>query len=244
LLQKIEILGVKITNCDDNDLIDLIDDAIINKKKLLISYANANSLNLACKSETFKNYLNNFAVVHPDGIGVYIASWFVNKSKKLKTRFSGSDFYPVLAEFSKGKNHKYFFFGHNENTLKKIKSNFSWLNIAGISEGYNFDADMIVRKINSLSPDILIVGLGQPLQEEFIAGNIDKINCNIIFAVGDGIRVFSGEMKRGPKFMRKAGMEWIIKLLLNPFKYWKRYIIGNPVFLCRIIRSKFTKFSG
>ena len=241
-MQKIEILGVKISNIDDEELLTMIESSINENRKLYISYANANSVNLSHKNHNFKKHLNSFDVVHPDGIGVYLASKMLS-TNRLKIRFSGSDFYPKLIERSLDHNWKIFFFGHRNDVLQKIKVSNPGINICGFAEGYNFDPVKIVKQINDTAPDILIIGLGQPLQEEVMSFYKDFISCNVFMVVGDGIKVFAGQKIRGPVFMRKIGLEWLIRLLSNPFKYWKRYLLGNPLFLYRIIRAKLSKFS-
>lgn len=243
-MQKIEILGVQIDNLDDEELLAKIRDSLIENKKLYISYANANTINISSKNQNFKKLLNSFDIVHPDGIGIYRASKILFKSNGFKTRFSGSDFYPKLSsELAKG-NWKVFFFGHTDKILNKIKLKNPNLNICGSAEGYNFDPVKIVKQINDKSPDILIIGLGQPLQEEVMSFYRDFIECNVIMAVGDGIKVFAGEKIRGPRFMQNLGLEWLVRFILNPFKYWKRYLVGNPLFLYRIIRAKIGKFNS
>ena len=244
MIQKIEILGVNVTNCDYSDLISIINSSIARNEKLMISYANTNSLNIAYSNKTFRNILNSEFTVHPDGAGIFFSSGLINKEKKLKSRFTGSDFYPILADYSIDHKWKIFFFGHKEHILNRIKLQYNRLNICGYAEGYNYNPAELIELINSKNPDILIVGLGQPLQEEFLVKYKVKLHCKVMIAVGDGIKVFAGEKIRGPEILQKAGLEWVVRLFLNPFKYWKRYIIGNHLFLYRIIRSKFTKFSN
>jgi N-acetylglucosaminyldiphosphoundecaprenol N-acetyl-beta-D-mannosaminyltransferase len=183
---------------------------------LLISYANANTINIAQKNPEFKENMNARFLVHPDGIGIYSGWNFLNLKPEMKSRFSGSDFYLILAKHLQEKKFKIFFFGHRMATLEKIKILNPGLNICGLAEGYNFQPETLITLINSKEPDILVVGLGQPLQEQFILNFHEKINCSVIIAIGDGIKVFSGEKVRGPEFFRKIGLEWLIRLLNNP----------------------------
>ncbi|HEY3251104.1 MAG TPA: WecB/TagA/CpsF family glycosyltransferase [Ignavibacteria bacterium] len=243
-MQKIEILGIKVNNIDKEALLAEIENSITESKRLYISYANANSINLSYKNKNFKKLLDSFDIVHPDGIGILLASKILSGGDKLKTRFSGSDFYPELAEKSIKNNWRIFFFGHTDAILEKIKLQNPKINICGTAEGYSFNPVKIAAQINDKVPDILIIGLGQPLQEEMISFYRDFINCSVIMAVGDGIKVFAGEKRRGPIFMQKIGLEWLSRLIRNPLKYGKRYLLGNPLFLYRIIRAKLGKFNS
>jgi len=239
-----EILGIKINKVDFSSLLSIIKETLSGKERIKISYANANTANLAVKNSGFREHLNSFDIVHPDGIGIYIASKFLYKDNHFTCRFTGSDFYPVLAEEAIKNKWKLYFFGHSNDILEKIQSYYPAMYICGFAEGYNFNPVKIANQINNKNPDILIIGLGQPLQEELILFYNNDIKCKVIIAVGDGIKVFAGEKKRGPIFLQKIGLEWLSRFVQNPIKYFKRYIIGNPLFLYRIIIAKLSKFGA
>lgn len=243
-MHSLQILGINIARLDYRSLVDIIAQSIRGKNSIRISYVNANTANLAAKNSGFKEKLNSFDIVHPDGFGIYMASKILFKKEHLPLRFTGSDFYPLLANEAVKNKWKIFFFGHSKEILDKIKPQYPSMNICGYAEGYRFNPVKIANQINNQNPDILIVGLGQPLQEELIQFYRNDIKCRVIIAVGDGIRVFAGEKKRGPVFMQRLGMEWLVRLMLSPAKYFKRYVIGNPLFLYKIIIAKIRKFRG
>ena len=154
---------------------------------------------------------------------------------------TGSDLYPVLLKEGLKRNWGFFFFGHDNPTLEKISTLNPQLNIRGTNEGYSFDTENVINRITESNAEILIIGLSFPKQEMWITENKNKINCSVIIAVGDGIKVFAGVKKRGITLVRKLGFEWAIRLINNPLKYWRRYLIGNPLFLYRIIKLKLSK---
>jgi N-acetylglucosaminyldiphosphoundecaprenol N-acetyl-beta-D-mannosaminyltransferase len=239
---KIEICGLKIDNAGNSDLEKRIIDSIAQNKKLLITYANANTINKIYNDKQLAVKLNSFDIIHPDGAGIYMASKILYGANGFKTRMTGSDFYPVVAEAAIKNRWKIFFFGHSENTLNKINDNCPDLNIAGLQKGYDFNDDEVISSINTAQPEIVIIGLSFPKQEEWILNNIGKLNCKVYLCAGDGIKVFSGTKFRGPKIMRTLGFEWFFRFLANPVKYFNRYLLGNPLFLYRIITLKFRKF--
>ena len=241
--EKINIFGLQINKVDYGLLLSKIYIAVTQNTKLAIIYANSNTLNKIYKNSELKDKLNSSDIVHPDGIGIYIASRFLYGKNGFRQRMTGSDFYQMLIEEAIKRNWSIYFFGHDACTLKKIKEANSDLNIAGFSEGYDFETDKVINDINKSQAKILIAGLGFPLQEEWIYSNKDKIKCKVIIAVGDGIKVFADTKVRGPLFLRRIGLEWLVRLFGNPNKYWKRYIIGNPLFLYRIIKLKLSKFA-
>jgi N-acetylglucosaminyldiphosphoundecaprenol N-acetyl-beta-D-mannosaminyltransferase len=239
--EKIDIFGVNIDKTDYGYLLSRIFIAIGKKEKLLITYANSNSLNNSYNNSEYRNLLNSFDIVHPDGVGVFIASKLLFEKNGLRKRMTGSDFYPMLIQEGVKRNWGFFFFGHDNSTLEKISSQNPRLNIKGTSEGYNFNSETIINNINKSEAEILIAGLSSPKQEIWIAENKSRLNCNVIIAVGDGIKVFAGTKKRGIPLIQKLGFEWAIRLVNNPLKYWRRYLIGNPLFLYRIIKIKLSK---
>jgi N-acetylglucosaminyldiphosphoundecaprenol N-acetyl-beta-D-mannosaminyltransferase len=207
-----------------------------------VSYANANTINFSVKDNLFLNILNNFDIVHTDGIGIYLALKFL-KIKNI-SGFTGSDFYEVLIKYIIKSNLSCYFFGHDEDTLNRIQTVNPRLKIAGTHTGFDYDSAEVAENIFQCTPDILIIGLSQPLQEVWVNQNKDKLKNKILICVGDGIKVFAGTKTRGPVFVRKIGLEWLIRLIIHPIKYGKRYLIGNPLFLYRIIRLKIAKFSN
>lgn len=247
--KRININGINIDILNYSQLSEDIKDAIVRGSQKTIAYSNANSINLSYtkhppdKFKSLKDSLNRFDINHPDGIGIYIASKILFGKSGLNERFTGSDLYPLLVNDAIKNKWKVFFFGHDDETLIKINSNLPGLAIAGIQNGFEYDDKELITKINTANTDILIIGLGTPRQEYWVSKYKNKLNCKVILCVGDGIKVFAGNKKRAPEFMRKTGLEWLARFAQNPLKYFKRYFLGNPLFLYRIIRIKMSKLA-
>jgi len=211
-----------------------------NERVKSITYVNSNTLNLVFDNNKLLNIFNQFDLIHPDGMGVIIASQLLYGKKGLKKRITGSDFYPILNQVAIKNKWRVFFFGDKDTTLKKIVKINPRLIVTGWHNGYTYNDDEIVTEINNSKTDILIVGLGCPKQEKWIVENKDRLSVKVIIAVGDGIKVFAGIKKRGNRFMQTLGLEWVARLINNPMLYWKRYLIGIPLFLIRVIRLKYS----
>jgi N-acetylglucosaminyldiphosphoundecaprenol N-acetyl-beta-D-mannosaminyltransferase len=237
---KINIFGVGVDNISYDRFLFIISESIENKIKVKISYANAHTLIEIASDNNLKNLINKFDVFHPDGLGVFLASKFLYRETGLIEKLVGSDFYYLLIKEGIKKNWKFYFFGHDIDTLNKIRLNYPDLNIVGLEPGYSYQTEKVISGINYSKPDILIVGLGFPLQEEWISENISKINSNVILAVGGGIKIFSGTKVRGPVAFQKLGLEWLMRLLYEPGRLWKRYLIGIPIFIFNVIKFKFS----
>lgn len=240
--RSIYIWNLRIDITGYQEILARISYAIKNNSNLTITYANANTLNKVYHKKEISDKLNAFDIIHPDGIGIHRAAGFLNKGLTGLKRMTGSDLYPLLINECINRNFPVFFFGHREKTLSKIQKKFPGLKICGMNVGYDFNDEQLLEIINKSHASLLIVGLGQFKQEEWILKNCGNLNIPVIIAVGDGIKVFAGTKIRGPELARKIGLEWLFRLLGNPLKYWFRYTIGNSLFLMRIIISKLTNF--
>lgn len=237
-LQKIQILGLPIDRLNYSDLINIISQHVNNNTKCTITYANVQNLNVLQSSHGLCNVLNSFDIIHPDGIGIYLASKILYGNNSLKSRFVGSDFFELLNQKLMENNWSVFFFGDEKETLERIRIANPGLNISGTQDGFQFDTNKVIEQINRTKPNIILIGMGFPKQELWIAEHKDKLRYNVIIAIGEALRVFSKTKVRGPVLLRNLGLEWFVRLLHNPKKLWKRYIIGNPLFLCRIFKHK------
>lgn len=236
--EKISVCGINIDNITYTELSELLNSRTSAGEKTTITYANADTINRTFSNPGIARELNSFDIVHPDGIGIFIASKILFGKNGLRNRFTGSDFYPFLMDIVLKNNFSLYFFGETDEILSQVIAKHPDIEVSGKHNGYDFNNDEVVADINSSKPDILIVGLGREKQNSWILSNHQNLNCSIIIAVGEGIREIAGEKKRGPVFMRKIGLEWLVRFLHNPIKHFKRYIIGNPLFLCRIITLK------
>jgi len=124
-----------------------------------------------------------------------------------------------------------------------LSEKYPGLEIAGAHHGF-FEKDgmannIILSKINDRSPDILLVGFGSPLQEGWIHDNFERIDATVVWAVGGLFDFVSGNVRRGPRLMVDHGLEWLFRLIVEPGRLWKRYLIGNSLFVGRVLRMRF-----
>jgi len=238
----IEVLNLEINRCGYLLLIGEITNALSQKTQKTFTGANVNTVNVAYTCNKYRDLIAKVDILHPDGIGVFLASKFMYGKNGFKTRITGSDFYQELIRSSITNHWSLFFLGDTDQTLNLNQNVHSQLIIKGYQNGFNFNNTELINRINEVKPDILIVGLGSPKQEEWMIYNKKKINTHVIIAVGDGIKVFSGTKKRGAKVLRILGFEWLVRLINEPSRLWKRYLIGIPVFIYRVINVKIKSY--
>jgi N-acetylglucosaminyldiphosphoundecaprenol N-acetyl-beta-D-mannosaminyltransferase len=121
------------------------------------------------------------------------------------------------------------------------------LDISGIHHGHfdhtpgSRENEAVVRRVNAARPDILIVGLGMPLQERWLMENRHTIDAGVALTGGAVFDYVSGGLRRGPRLLTDNGFEWLARLLIEPRRLWRRYLIGNPLFLLRVLGQRLGK---
>lgn len=238
---KSRLLNIDIDLFDDEkEVLALLSKDIDSMRSIELFFLNAHCFNLAQKDREYFDILNSCDYLLNDGIGIKIAS----KIEKLvlKKNLNGTDFIPEIAEMASKKGYKIFLLGAKdgiaEEAAVKLKEKFEGLQIAGVHSGYGLD-DSVLELINNSKADILIAGMGVPMQEKWIRENKRKLACVKLFVGGGAILDFlSQKIRRAPLFMRKFGLEWVFRLCLEPGRLWRRYLVGNFLFFYYILVLK------
>jgi alpha-1,3-mannosyltransferase len=228
------IQGVAIDTRSADEVIQAIDHAVEQHTSMNIAIANAHTVNLARESTRFKTLLAGFLVLN-DGAGVNLASkWKYGKS--FCENLNGTDFTPRLLANSTH-SLRVFLLGARPDSvaaafeaLSKCYPQHQWL---GYQDGYfsQTDEDTVCARIKQNSPDLLLVAMGNPLQEEWIARCSTKTGATICIGVGALFDFVSGRVERAPLWVRKLKCEWVFRLIQEPKRMWRRYLIGNLSFL-------------
>jgi N-acetylglucosaminyldiphosphoundecaprenol N-acetyl-beta-D-mannosaminyltransferase len=223
-----------------------IEDAIKEGRKLSIGNVNIYAMNLATERSSFKNSLNNFDIVFCDGYGVKIGASILGK--KIPERFTPPDFIHDMMKIIENQKGSVFLLGAKPGIAEKageaLIEKSPNLIIAGTQDGYfnktkeTSENQAVITKINSLNPSVLLIGLGMPLQEEWINENWASLNVSVVLPVGALFDTLSGTVPRAPRFLTDHGLEWLARLIIEPRRLWKRYIMGNPLFFLRIISQR------
>jgi N-acetylglucosaminyldiphosphoundecaprenol N-acetyl-beta-D-mannosaminyltransferase len=238
--ERIKILGVKFFNLTMNDALSYVTIAARRRSMWTLSFINADCLNISFRDPEYMKILMNADAVFPDGIGIHLASRLLRVG--LKENTNGTDFFPRLCREAAKHNLKIYLLGGAEgvaeaaaNSMRRIVPN---VQIVGTHHGY-LDEDSenkVIAEINSLKTDILMVGMGVPHQEKWIARTRARINAGVAMGVGGLFDFYSGKNARAPIWMREVGLEWVYRISQEPRRMWKRYVVGNPLFLYRVLR--------
>jgi N-acetylglucosaminyldiphosphoundecaprenol N-acetyl-beta-D-mannosaminyltransferase len=236
----VEILGIPFHDMSYLEATEAIHKLIISDSAHQVVLANAHTLNLAYSNLEYQKCLQQAAMVLRDGIGVKLAS--ILAGQPLCWNFVGTDFIPrLLAELCKDKVGVFLFGakpGVAQAAARHLQSHYPPLAIVGCEHGYlpreEWDST-IVSRINCTRPHILLVALGNPLQEQWIAKNLARLDIKVAIGVGALFDYLAGEVSRAPMWMRRIGCEWLYRLVVEPRRLWRRYLIGNFQFLYRVM---------
>lgn len=238
---KLELQLSKI-NLFKTDLSDLPN------KKLLINTLNAHCYNIAQKDKEYAKALKASDVLLPDGIGVvYAMRWLYQKRIK---KIAGEDLFFYEMNRLNKTGGSCFFLGSTINTLQLIaeraKEKFPKVKVASYSPPYvdefsETESWKMIKLVNRYKPDVLFIGMTAPKQEKWAHQYFEDLDCGHICSIGAVFDFFSGKIKRAPNWMINSGLEWLYRLLNEPKRLWKRYVVGNVLFLKYILRERFEK---
>lgn len=237
----IRVLGVNIWNGSMDRALTWLVERIHSKKSTEVVFANANNLNIACEQRNLKDYFNQSTRVFADGSGLALAAKMC--ADRFLENVNGTDMFPLLCAELEKKKSKVFLLGAEpevlEGTIEKIKSCYPKLPIAGYHHGYFGDDETshkkIISKINHSSADLLVVAMGTPMQEFWLAKYAAELEAPVKIAVGGLFDFIAEKNSRAPMWMRQSGIEWIWRIIQEPKRMWRRYVFGNPLFVYRIL---------
>jgi len=217
----------------------------INRPKVLINTLNAHSFNTARKDEGFNEALLSSDVLLPDGISVVWAMRLLNGLKIRK--IAGADLFFYEMERANEKGGKCFFLGSTTETLEKIQKRaaieYPNVQVFSFSPPYKAefsdeDNEQMIQAINTVQPDVLFVGMTAPKQEKWAFQHFSQMQVGHVCCIGAVFDFYAGTVQRAPKWMIQLGVEWLYRLIKEPRRLWRRYLIGNTKFLGYILIEK------
>lgn len=234
-LNRMRFMNTYIDNVTKEEAISHIENFIIERKFGHVITPNVDQIIRIEKNSYFKEICNNAELLLTDGTPLlWIAKWY---KKPIKEKICGSDLVPELCSLAAEKGYSIFLLGAAEGVAAKAAENLKrknpGLKIAGTySPPYGFENNQEeIEHINTLlyksKADLLFVGLGVPKQDIFIYQNMNKYQIPMSFSIGATIDFEAGVQKRAPRWINKIGMEWAYRLLSNPRRMFKRYIIDD-----------------
>ncbi len=221
--QLLTILGVNIDIVTLDEAEEKVWSFLKDDKKHMVFTPNSEMIMIARQDQVLRNVLNSGELITADGIGVVYASRI--QGKPLKERVAGFDLAKgIVAKLPQQKYSLYLLGGAPgiaETAKSNLETKYPGIHIVGTHDGY-FDEDeekQLINEINELKPDILFVCLGMSKQEKWIYNHRDKLDVKVSIGVGGSLDVFAGKVKRAPDFYCKYGLEWLYRLVKEPWRY-------------------------
>jgi N-acetylglucosaminyldiphosphoundecaprenol N-acetyl-beta-D-mannosaminyltransferase len=238
------LLGVRIGRSALNELVERSMSAVNGvADRVVLACANPHSMVVAMSDSKFHDALNSATHVVSDGFGCRIAALLTGRD--FGPRITGFDYFETVMAELDGCGGKVFFLGSSDETLARIKlrcaRDYPNLAIHGHSPPFGSWTEaedaQIIQLVRAVDPDILWVGLTAPKQEKWAAAHRDDLRCPVIGCIGAVFDYYAGTVKRAPRWVCRAGLEWLYRLAGEPQRLWKRTLVSFPVFMWLVLNE-------
>jgi N-acetylglucosaminyldiphosphoundecaprenol N-acetyl-beta-D-mannosaminyltransferase len=233
--------GINVHKLSEAETLEKIASLIGQGGSHYMAVVNAAKIVNAQSDKELHSILTGADIVTADGMSVVWASRLLGEP--LQQRVTGIDLFERLIHSAAEHQWSVYFFGAREEAVTKVvemfKARFPSLRIAGFRNGY-FTAQQnqaIVEEIRQSGADLLFVAMGSPAQEKWIAANLRQTGVHFALGVGGSFDHLAGFVRRAPRWMQQAGLEWFHRLLLEPHRLWRRYLIGNSRFIWLVVKQ-------
>jgi beta-1,4-glucosyltransferase len=221
--------------------IETIRRSFVDRKQICVAFCNSNTMLHAFRSDAYARILSRFLLLN-DGLALDLCSWLF-EGAPFQQNLNGTDFIPELLAAS-GAGVSVYLLGATQAVVaesgRRLAAQFPNCRIVGSHHGYfePNDVDFVISDINAVSPDILLVGQGNPLQEKFIAQYARRIDARVLIGVGAFLDFAAGRVPRAPKLVRRLRLEWLFRFANEPRRLGRRYTIDQIVFFALVLRCR------
>ena len=235
-VNKIDVLGVDFDDITVEQAVSRACGTIDSGKKAYVVTPNPEIVWMARRDETLRTAVNGAEMVLPDGIGIIIGARILGSPLR-GGRVPGIDFATALLKKMAESDRSVFLLGAKpgvaEESGHKLAEEYPGLKIAGTANGYFTNDEQVIEQINAENPDLLLVCLGAPKQELWMAKNIGLLSVGLCAGLGGALDVFAGKIKRAPVFFRKFGLEWLYRIVREPRRIKRS--LKLPLFIFAVI---------
>ena len=239
---RVNVTGVEVDDLDEEEAVAAIARMVEAGGAHYLCVVNAAKAVAASRDDRLRDVLAHASLVTADGMSVvWAARWL---GQRLKARVTGIDLFERLVAEAARRGWSVFFFGASLESVRGVVERFSrahpTLRVAGWRDGYfdKAESPAIADQIRRSRADLLFVAMGSPAQEFWIAENLERTGARFAMGVGGSFDHLSGRKPRAPQWMQRAGLEWLYRLLREPRRLWRRYLVGNTQFLRLVVRQR------
>ena len=240
-LTRADVLGVGVHAINMGQAVAAIDQAARNRRKGYVCVTGVHGVMEAQSDLEFKGILNNSLLTTPDGMPTV----WVGRLQGFRhmDRVYGPDLMLEVCRLSEERGYTHFFYGGKEGIAERLadalRMRYRKLNVVGMNTPpfrplNPAEEQALQEHVRKTRPDFFWVGLSTPKQERFMADHIGTLDCTLMLGVGAAFDVHTGVTKDAPPWVKRAGLQWFHRLLQEPSRLWKRYLINNPKFIFNI----------
>ena len=240
MAERVNILGIDVDAVTMAEAVDVVRRAMDTRAGVMVATANAEMLMRATHDEELRRILNASALVVPDGAGTVWAARHLGHA--MPERVAGYDLAQELLRRAPAEGRRVYFFGAAPGVAEKAKAKaeqlYPGIEIVGVRNGFFSLADnaAIIAEIRAARPDLLLVALGVPKQEKWIAAHLAELDVPVAIGVGGTLDVMAGVMKRAPHWMQKTKLEWLFRGLMQPKRAGR--LLALPKFVLKVHASR------
>ena len=241
-VHRANILGVGVSALNMTMALEVIEGWIERREPHYVCVTGVHGVMESQRDENLRRIHNRAGLVTPDGMPLVWLSRL--KGFRHVERVYGPDLMLALCERSAAKGYRHFFYGGAEGVPEQLASvlqkRFPGLQVAGtFSPPFRpltpEEDDQIIQMINEAAPDIVWVGLSTPKQERWMAEHVGRLTAPVLIGVGAAFDFLTGRKPQAPRWMQRAGLEWLFRLLTEPRRLWRRYLTNNPLFVALVV---------
>lgn len=232
--REVVLLGCRIDALSFPETLEEIERLVRAGKPVQHCVVNASKIVLMHEDQRLREIINGCPLVNADGQSVVWAARALGSA--LPQRVTGIDLFVALLGMAEKSRYGVYFVGATKGvvakTVERARAEHPGLRICGWHDGYlNAASDDVVAIVREARPDILFVGMPSPLKEYWLAENLESLGVPFSMGVGGSFDVYAGRVRRAPRWMQRAGLEWLYRFAQEPGRMWKRYLVGNATFL-------------
>lgn len=238
---RLRMFGLTLTNETRDQAVSRILTMAQGEQPGLVAFVNPACVNIAMEDASYRAVLERAAVIFPDGIGIKLAARYLGQS--VIDNLNGTDLFPALCDRLEGTGLGLYLLGAQpgvvEVMVERMRERWPALDIRGWHHGHLRDRaeeDRVIEQVAASGAAVLLVAMGVPAQERFIDRTLPRLGVKVALGVGGLFDFTSGRIPRAPLWLRELGLEWAYRLLREPRRLWRRYVLGNFVFLWHLAR--------
>jgi N-acetylglucosaminyldiphosphoundecaprenol N-acetyl-beta-D-mannosaminyltransferase len=240
--RNLTVLDIPVNNMTMGEVLDELHVRMEGGAPTRVAFVNADCVNLTYRNSDYLNTLQTADLVLADGIGMKLAGKLLGQ--EIRQNVNGTDLFPRLCESLQGTGKGIYLLGARPGIADAVRSwveaNYPGVIISGAHSGYfpESETEAVIQEIANSGASILLVAMGAPRQDQWVHKHLEACGVAVGMGVGGLFDFYSGQTSRAPLWVREMGLEWLYRMVQEPGRLWKRYLVGNIVFLSRVLCAR------